>query len=53
MTVMIRQVGAGWIVEVAGRKIGEASSEAAASALAEKWKAQAWVASWRFCPSPL
>jgi len=50
MTIIVRHVGERWTVEVGGRLVGEASSEANAEALiANLDRGQKWVSSWRFC----
>ena len=53
MSVTMRQAGDEWLVEVHGKPVGTASTEAEARALADQWTAKLkWVASWRFAPEP-
>jgi hypothetical protein len=49
MSVTIRQAGNEWLIEVHGKPVGTASTEAEAHVLAGQWIAKLkWVASWRF-----
>ena len=53
MSVIIRQAGNEWLIEVQGEAVGTASTEAEAQVLAAKWTAKLkWVASWRFGQQP-
>jgi hypothetical protein len=54
MSVAIRQAGNEWLIEVHGKPVGTASTEAEAHVLADQWTAKLkWVASWRFAPEPV
>jgi hypothetical protein len=53
MSVTIRQADGEWFIEVQGKPVGTASTEAEARVLADQLIAkQKWVASWRFAPEP-
>jgi len=50
MTIIVRHNGDCWTVELNGKVVGEANTEANAEALVAELRArQPWVASWRFC----
>jgi hypothetical protein len=50
MTIIVRNVEGSWTVEVDGKVVGQANTEANVEALvATLGKEQAFVASWRFC----
>ncbi len=50
MTIIVRNIGDSWTVEVDGNIVGQANTEANVEALVSSWRAkQPWVASWRFC----
>lgn len=52
MTIIVKNKGELWTVEIDGQRIGEANTETSAEALIAAWRAkQPWVASWRFCAS--
>jgi len=54
MSATVRNAGHQWLVEVDGKLIGTASTEAEALLLAEQYTAQRkWVASWRFGSQPV
>lgn len=54
MSVTMRQAGNEWLVEVHGKSVGTASTEAEARVLADQLiTKRKWVASWRFAPEPL
>ena len=53
MAVTIRQAGNQWLIEVHGKSVATASTEAEARVLADQWAAKLkWVPSWRFAPDP-
>jgi hypothetical protein len=53
MSVTVRQAGNEWLIEVHGKPVGMASTEAEAHVLADQWIAKLkWVASWRFGQQP-
>ncbi len=50
MTIIVRNLGDRWTVEVNGQIVGQANTEANAEAIvAQLRNRQHWVASWRFC----